>query len=477
MIGSGVSPASGGAILGDDFREKTKGVRFLIWVYIVLWIIEGALRKWVVPSGISTYLLFVREPVLIGIYALAVGRGVFPLNGFIVGLGALSLLGFLFSLMQSGVNLIVILYGARSYFLHFPLIFLIGGVMNRRDVEAIGHFFLYTVIPMSALMVMQFLAPPISSWNNGSGGQMGGQMIGALGHARPSGTFSFSNGVPPYLSLVTAFIIYGYIRGTLYPKWLLWSGLFSVFMGTVISVSRNAVVSVILVVLAFVLMGLFYPKYFRKFLGLGLLMICAGALMSLLPVFASGLDSLQSRFQDGGAITTSIGGRFMGDILMPWQNFLDVDMLGIGLGRATNAAQLYTGDSTMIIENEWLRTLWEMGWIIGSAFLVLRVSISCWLLWRAHLDLSRGSALAGLILSSCFINIFMTPLGLTTGQGFIMIAGGLCLAVENSSEGDEGGLPRPTGLPGRPRPRGRSLYAEQLHGNSQISGTGPASGA
>ncbi len=459
----------------EDFRHQTEGVRKAIWLYIILWLVEGAFRKWLLP-GLSSYILFIREPVVIVIYCMAVSRGVFAVNGFIVVLGILSFLGLVASLLHSDVNIVVVFYGVRSYFLHYPLIFVIGRVMNRRDVEKVGLLLLCTAVPMALLMMMQFLAPEGSTWNNGAGGLAGGQMIGALGHARPSGTFSFANGGPLYLALLAAFIVYGFTRTDLYPKWLLWGALFSLLLGMVVSVSRNTVVSVILVIVAFVLMGIFYPRYFRKFIGLGVGILVFGALLSMLPVFSSGIDSLQSRFQDGGDLSSSIGGRFVGAILNPWNDFLNIDMFGIGMGRATNAALLYTKNDSMIIEDEWMRTLWELGWILGSAFLAMRVAIALWLLRRAHLELLKGGALAGLILASCFVNLFMTPLGLTTGQGFIMIAAGLCLASENVADAEAAD---PAAAEPSRRPRGRSLYAERLHGGpgSQISGTGPGSGA
>ena len=466
MTGPGATSRLGDFHSDFLFREKTSAVRACIWLYIILWLVEGALRKWLVP-GLSSYVLFIREPIVLTAYALAVSRRVFPMNGFVIVIGILSFMGFMSSLMQAQVNLVVTLYGARSYFLHFPLIFLIGHVMNRDDVEKLGRMFLYTAPPLALLMTMQFVSSPSSSLNNGAGGSIGGQMIGAMGHARPSATFSFANGIPLYLSLLMAFTVHGYTRGELYPKWVLWGALGSVLIGTVVSVSRNAVVSVLLVVVAFVVMGVFYPTYVRKFVGLGVVVIVLGGLLSMLPVFSSGMDSLQSRFQDGGAISSSIGGRFFGDLVNPWNSFLDVDVFGMGMGRATNAAQLYTGNSDMLIENEWLRTLYEMGWVVGTAFLAMRVVISCWLLWRAHLALLEGNALSGLILSSCIVSILMTPLGLTTGQGFLSFAAGLCLAAENGPASEGGRPASPSSAPASARPRGRSLYAERLHGNGR----------
>ena len=45
-------------------------IRKLIWVYFLLLLFEGALRKWFLPS-LSQGLLIVRDPIVILIYYLA----------------------------------------------------------------------------------------------------------------------------------------------------------------------------------------------------------------------------------------------------------------------------------------------------------------------------------------------------------------------------------------------------------------------
>ena len=65
-----------------------KLIKALIWLYVVLLVIEGALRKWVLPS-LSDPLLIIRDPVAMGIYVLAFMSGRFPLNGFVLTIFAL----------------------------------------------------------------------------------------------------------------------------------------------------------------------------------------------------------------------------------------------------------------------------------------------------------------------------------------------------------------------------------------------------
>src|SRR5438105_1344391 len=99
-------------------------VKRLIWLYFWLMMIEGALRKWILP-GWSNPLLLVRDPVVILIYIFAGIAGVFPRNGFVNWIAGLSVVSLLISEIGGQGNLLVTLFGFRTNFLHLPLIFLI----------------------------------------------------------------------------------------------------------------------------------------------------------------------------------------------------------------------------------------------------------------------------------------------------------------------------------------------------------------
>ena len=63
-----------------------RNIRRLIWLYFWLLLIEGALRKWVLPQ-LSNPLLIIRDPVVILIYVLAFHARVFPRNAWVISLG------------------------------------------------------------------------------------------------------------------------------------------------------------------------------------------------------------------------------------------------------------------------------------------------------------------------------------------------------------------------------------------------------
>ena len=68
-----------------------RNIRRLIWLYFWLLLLEGALRKWVVPQ-LSNPLLIIRDPVVLLIYVLAIRARVFPRNAWVLSLAFIAFL-------------------------------------------------------------------------------------------------------------------------------------------------------------------------------------------------------------------------------------------------------------------------------------------------------------------------------------------------------------------------------------------------
>src|SRR6266513_1659132 len=212
--------------LGQD--KTILYIRRLIWLYLVLWVIEGSLRKWVVPQY-SNPLLIMRDPVVILSYFLALRARVFSWNLFVISLAIISVFSVrlsifvLYDYIPMSTILGVTLYGFRSNFLHLPLIFVMANVLNEEDVKKIGWWILIALIPMSLIMAAQFQASPESFINRAAGLGEGLQIQAGGGKIRPAGSFSFISGPIFYLSAATAFLIYGALSRRTYKTWLLLS--------------------------------------------------------------------------------------------------------------------------------------------------------------------------------------------------------------------------------------------------------------
>ncbi len=111
-----------------------------IWIYFLLWVFEGALRKWVVPP-LSTPLLLVRDPIVLWLIFLASRRRLLSANIYYSGMVILGMLSIVTAVFLGHGSLPVAIYGARTMLLYFPLIFIIGRVFNEDDVIKIGKLF------------------------------------------------------------------------------------------------------------------------------------------------------------------------------------------------------------------------------------------------------------------------------------------------------------------------------------------------
>ena len=202
----------------NENHEKTlKQLRWLIWGYFCLLLIEGALRKWIVPQ-LSTPLLIVRDPIILLAYYLAFRAGIFPKNRWIISLAVIAGLAFLISFIPLWLEgtpfrttVLVSSYGFRCNFLHLPLIFIMARVLRPEDVKKFGWWTLVLIGPMALLMVAQFYASPDSLLNRTASGE-GEQIRSALGKVRTAGPFSFVTGVVGYFALATGFLMWAALR-------------------------------------------------------------------------------------------------------------------------------------------------------------------------------------------------------------------------------------------------------------------------
>jgi membrane-associated HD superfamily phosphohydrolase len=180
-------------IAEQEVIPNYNSIKIAIWLYFLLWIFEGALRKWILPS-LATPLLIVRDPIAIYIILRAFYLNVKFVNPYIVFSIIFTLLSLSITLTFGHGNLFVGLYGARIMMLHFPLIFIIGSVFTKEDVVKMGRVLLVINIVMTIIVYFQFSSPQTSFINIGVGGEGSAGFSGALGYSRPPGTFSFTTG-------------------------------------------------------------------------------------------------------------------------------------------------------------------------------------------------------------------------------------------------------------------------------------------
>jgi hypothetical protein len=417
----------------DPYRE----IRRLIWLYIILWLIEGGLRRWVFP-GLATPLLLVRDPVAVFIYWKAFSKKVFPANGFIAAGTILALLSFASAMMVGHGNLIVALYGVRTNFLHVPIIFIMGRVLRRKDFFAVVKAAVWLAVPYSILLMAQFYEPQTAWVNRGVGGSLDGAgFAGAEGHFRPPGTFSFISG-PAYLyPLLTACWFVLLLRGK-FPLWLMLASGVAILIAVPMSISRVLFLSVLIVaVVGVAALVLGKRLSVNLLLQVGLAAIIIPILAVQIPAFRDGMNAFGTRWQtsttDSGGLKGAIFDREMDSL---FGSFADVDAFGLGTGFSTNVGQQILTQNVGIgaAESEWGKLLYDDGLFLGSVMILYRLALGGSILMAAWRSWQCRAPEALIFASAAFLTVSNGQWGQATALGAAVIGGGLTLAAANMTD-------------------------------------------
>ena len=450
-------------------------IRSLIWIYFLLLIFEGVLRKWVLP-GLSDPLLLVRDPFLVCIYILAVGKGVFPINGYIGGLLIIGIISVFTGMTVGSQNLFVTAYGFDAMFFHLPLIFIIPRVMTREDTEKIGLWILFLTVPMAILMAIQFRSSPDALINCGVSGSIGTQIRGAMGKIRPPGFFTFITGAAQFLAFATVFFIFGLWKKGTYRWILLVTSGISITISAVVSTSRLALGAIGTVFVMVGVVVLYDRNSFSKVLGMlvpiGLILVVA----TNLDVFNEGRQVFEVRLQEAGDKSGSVvetatnwTARAFGDLGGGITAIRQAPLLGAGLGVGTNVgARVLSGQfGYLLAEGEWARVVLELGPLLAIPYLMIRMLI-CVNMFKISTQSAReGNALPMLLFGSCALLIVVGQFSQTSTLGFAVLQAGLCLASTNIplpiQSVNSNGTENPAFIKqDAPRPRGCAPYAIKL---------------
>lgn len=463
-------------MINDTPEEKAKRrIRQLFWLYLWLLLIEGALRKWVVP-GFSNPLLLVRDPVMLAIYFFSIRARVFPKNGWTISLwiiGGLSVFISIVSLIDYlplRPILLVTFYGFRCNCLHLPLIFIMASVFDEEDVKKFGWWILLLTIPMVLLMAAQFEASPDSFINRTAGLGEAEQLTAGGGKIRPPGTFSFISGPVLYLSMATSFILYGALSRKAYKMPLLIGAGTALIVGIVVSGSRSCVASVLVVVAAVVVIFVVRPSAVNNFVRTLLLVVIATFIIARLPIFKEGINVLSDRFAESAqAADTTIAKGMVDRVIEGFtEGFSHMDkfpLFGWGIGIGTNVGgRILIGHAAFLLaENEWSRVLAESGPILGGAFLLWRTLLVLRLGALSVISLRRDNLLPILLFGAGFVILLNGQLGQPTTLGFVVLINGLCLAATRPRIVKSEAAPILEQKVAKALPR-RSAYANRLHG-------------
>lgn len=440
MIGRQVVSRARARIFGSDEEPAVLRRRIVRWCFFIYWLLifEGVLRKWVAPQ-ISNLLFFVRDPFLLWVYWLAM-RGPTPRGwpALAVGLGLATVFFYVAGgqIIFGNSNLLVAGYGWRSYFLYFPLAWVIYTYFEREDVNRLMRQTLFIAVPIAALVAAQFYSPT-DSWINKGTAETGSAVFEVTsGIVRPYGTFTFVAGQ----SLFVASAISMLMANALVDKGMRFLGRWAFPVAAaacavmlMLSGSRTAFILSAFAAIFGVggaligrgsqvrLRGLFIPG------GLALLFVV------LYPVvFPTSFNAIIERQNAAVQAEGATEDRAVGGFIEAFDALAQVPLFGYGLGFGTAGGAALAGMSGFTLsENEFPRILEEVGPIFGALYVAMRLTLAAYLLFlgvRAARDNNDPS-----VLCICgFTFLLLATMQVTfegTVNGFAWIFVGISLAL------------------------------------------------
>lgn len=405
-----------------------------IWLYLILLIFEGGLRKWVFPS-LATPLLIVRDPLALFLIFKSIQYKILKPNLLLASFVSIGFISFFSALIFGHQNLIVAVYGARAIILHFPLIFIIGEVFTRKDVIDVGKFLMYLLIPMTILTIAQFFSPQTSFINHGVGDDNDGAGFGgALGYFRPPGTFSFINGLSLFFGLCSSFVFYFLYESKIISKWVIFIALICIILSIPFTISRTVLFQTILCFSFSIVFILRSPKYIIPLSFILLISIFTFISIQNTNTFGIGIEAFLSRFESAneseGGLKGTLITRVFGTLIDAIVNSLEQPFWGQGIGSDTNVGHKILGVSpeTKINDYEWSRIISEAGPALGIIFIYLRVLLCFTFIKSAIIRIKKKDFLPWMLLSFALLQLLQGQISQPTSLGFIILSSGLLLA-------------------------------------------------
>jgi hypothetical protein len=288
---------------------------------------------------------------------------------------------------------------------------------------------------LAVLLAMQFYSPQSAWVNRGVGGDLEGSgFSGALGYFRPSGTFSFTNGVTLFYSLAACFVVYFWISTFSINKILLLSATAALIMAIPFSISR-ALLFQVLVIMVFALLAISRnPKYLGRLaialIGISIIFVILSQASFMEASIAAFTHRFEVANESEGGYEGVLLDRYLGGMIEALNNSSELPFFGFGIGMGTNAGSfLMTGESRFLMgEGEWGRVIGEMGFLLGMIIIMVRLGFCTEITIASFKKLTQGELLPWLLLGIALTTIPQAQWAQPTTLGFSTIFGGLIIA-------------------------------------------------
>ncbi|MEB3302423.1 MAG: hypothetical protein VKN56_10700 [Cyanobacteriota bacterium] len=416
--------------------------RQLVYLYVALVILEGPLRKWVLPGSLGSFVAISRDPIALYLVWHGIRLGLFR-PGWLRTLWLLTsaalAVGGLLSMFTSDVPLAVWAFGLRTNCLHFPLILIIPALIEPSDLDKLLRRLLMLALPIALLMVWQYRSP-IDSFINSSALEGVSQLYAVEGKVRPPGPFTYNTGASEYFALINAFLFGGLVDRRLSVPWLIY-GLSSTMLA--VSVSGSRLMMATLAVVWFGALGTSQLRDFRipsprillGVLGVATVLVLLISTTPLGSTINEGWSTTSDRLEsanktDGGVLSRAITAMTVPERIL-WQS----PVIGYGLGLGTNfGAKAISGEvGFALAESEFERLILESGLMVAGLFLVMRWCFGGHVITKAWQAIGRNQRLP---VGLCFANIVPMMVGQIarpTSMGFVVLCMAFSLVAAKAS--------------------------------------------
>jgi hypothetical protein len=357
-------------LLSLDWRKTVK----LALVTVVL---EGMLRKWILPQA-SDLIYFLKDIILLIAYVkyYSIPNPQYHSRKSFINL--MIFISFAWGLFQVfNPNLgspIVGWFGLKAYFFYIPLIWIMPTLFrNQEELYIFLRNYLLLVIPIGILAIVQYFSPASSPLNIYAGGVEANAFVG--GNPRVTGTFSYLSGYAVYLSFCLAIII----PVLFYQQTKIWNILTIAELILIVGTSfmtgaRGLIIFEILFFGGYfgVLAITSFKKTWRSIKKFILPAILALAIVPR--YFAKAIDALNTRFTTS---SDSMNARIANSFNIKWDQF---EAYGIGashpaVGALNRTLKLPPGRPLPPLESEMMKVVTELSIIGFILWSVLRLAV------------------------------------------------------------------------------------------------------
>jgi hypothetical protein len=318
--------------------------REAVKLVLVLLVVEGAIRKWVLP-GAQELVYFIKDGVLLAAYvgflsapsARRARAAIVP-----QALTMLLVLGAFVGLLQvfnpNLPSLLVGIFGFKAYFLYVPLLWVVPAAFDSR--EALWRFlYWYAIlaIPLGFFALLQFGSPQGSALNTYARGSDPGTIatFGTSSRVRVTATFSYITGYVSYL-FASALLILTVLwtAGWRFKGYMaLYLSLGLTVVGMLVSGSRAPVAMFAVTFPLFWWLAAARDRgNFEAISRVLVIVVVLGVLV------AYGAGDAVSAFYGRASASTDTASRVLSPLVEPFQVAPDAGLFGLGIGATHQAA-------------------------------------------------------------------------------------------------------------------------------------------